>query len=176
MSKKQEEVINKVPALIQKRCEELLSLINEFCKQHLNEEYADLANKAALMLCRKRPSPIQTGSLTVWAAGIIYALGTINFLFDKSTKPYLSSSDLANLFNVGTSTASSKAKQIRDMLKMHRLDHKWMLPSKFEDSMLPWMITVNGYIVDVRTMPYEVQEIAFAKKLIPYIPAFKNQK
>lgn len=168
--------MSKVPALMQKRYEELLTLINQFCKQHLNEEYADLANKAALMLCRKKPSPVQTGSLTVWAAGIIYALGTINFLFDKSTKPYLSGSDLANLFNVGTSTASSKAKQIRDMLKMHRLDHKWMLPGQLEDSIIPWMITVNGYIVDVRDMPYEVQEIAFAKKLIPYIPALREQK
>lgn len=33
-----------------------------------------------------------------------------------------------------------------------------------------WMISVNGLIVDVRRMPREVQEIAYAKGLIPYIP------
>jgi hypothetical protein len=29
---------------------------------------------------------------------------------------------------------------------------------------------VNGYLVDLRTMPREVQEIAFEKGLVPYIP------
>jgi hypothetical protein len=33
------------------------------------------------------------------------------------------------------------------------------------------MVQVNGFIVDVRHMPREVQEIAYEKGLIPYIPA-----
>jgi hypothetical protein len=32
------------------------------------------------------------------------------------------------------------------------------------------MAEVNGYLVDLRTMPREVQEIAFVKGLIPYVP------
>jgi hypothetical protein len=35
---------------------------------------------------------------------------------------------------------------------------------------LVWMAEVNGYLVDLRAMPREVQEIAFEKGLIPYIP------
>jgi hypothetical protein len=35
---------------------------------------------------------------------------------------------------------------------------------------LVWMAEVNGYLVDPRTMPREVQEIAFEKGLVPYIP------
>jgi hypothetical protein len=35
---------------------------------------------------------------------------------------------------------------------------------------LAWMITVNGFIVDVRTMSLEIQEAAYKKGLIPYIP------
>jgi hypothetical protein len=34
-----------------------------------------------------------------------------------------------------------------------------------------WMAEVNGLLVDLRNMPREVQEIAFAKGMIPYIPA-----
>ena len=34
-----------------------------------------------------------------------------------------------------------------------------------------WMAEVNGLLVDLRTMPREVQEVAFAKGIIPYIPA-----
>lgn len=33
-----------------------------------------------------------------------------------------------------------------------------------------WLLSVNGLMVDVRTIPREVQEIAYAKGLIPYIP------
>ena len=35
---------------------------------------------------------------------------------------------------------------------------------------LVWMAEVNGYLVDLRHMPREVQEIAFEKGMIPYIP------
>ena len=35
---------------------------------------------------------------------------------------------------------------------------------------LMWMAEVNGYLVDLRQMPREVQEIAFEKGMIPYIP------
>ena len=36
---------------------------------------------------------------------------------------------------------------------------------------LVWMAEVNGYLVDLLQMPREVQEIAFEKGMIPYIPA-----
>jgi len=47
----------------------------------------------------------------------------------------------------------------------------WTLPSRMDDNPLVWMLEVNGLIVDVRHAPREVQEIAFNKGLIPYIPA-----
>jgi hypothetical protein len=33
------------------------------------------------------------------------------------------------------------------------------------------MAEVNGVLVDLRTMPREDQEVAFAKGITPYIPA-----
>jgi hypothetical protein len=44
------------------------------------------------------------------------------------------------------------------------------LPSKLDRNPLAWMIMVNGFIVDARSMPREVQEIAYRKGLIPYLP------
>jgi hypothetical protein len=35
---------------------------------------------------------------------------------------------------------------------------------------MAWYITVNGFIMDARSAPREIQEVAFAKGLIPYIP------
>ncbi len=54
---------------------------------------------------------------------------------------------------------------------MDQFDHRWYLPSRIANSPMLWMITFNGFIVDARTMPREVQEIAYKKGLIPYIPA-----
>ena len=56
------------------------------------------------------------------------------------------------------------------MLRLHQLDPNWSLPSRIDDNPLVWMLQVNGFMMDVRHAPREVQEIAFNKGLIPYIP------
>jgi hypothetical protein len=45
-----------------------------------------------------------------------------------------------------------------------------VLPSLLGSNPLVWLAEVNGLLVDLRTMPREVQEMAFAKGIIPYIP------
>ena len=57
------------------------------------------------------------------------------------------------------------------MFDMYQMDPDWSLPSFIDKNPLVWMLEVNGLIVDVRHAPREVQEIAFEKGLIPYIPA-----
>jgi hypothetical protein len=47
-------------------------------------------------------------------------------------------------------------------------------PSKFDSNPLTWMLTVNGMMVDVRHLPIEVQEVAYQKGLIPYVPGAKH--
>jgi hypothetical protein len=44
------------------------------------------------------------------------------------------------------------------------------LPSQIDDNPLVWHIMVDGFIVDARSMPREIQEIAYEKGLIPYVP------
>ena len=38
-----------------------------------------------------------------------------------------------------------------------------------------WMLQMNGFMIDVRHAPREIQEIAFSKGLIPYIPADRGK-
>jgi hypothetical protein len=64
----------------------------------------------------------------------------------------------------------TKSKQIRDLLDMYQLDPNWTLPSKVDQNPLIWMLEVNGLIMDVRHAPRAIQEEAFRKGLIPYIP------
>lgn len=74
----------RVPAALQGKYDEIVVLTDDFCQQHLNEEYAELCQRMAATLCRKRPWPITTGKVNTWACGIAYSLARINFLFDKS--------------------------------------------------------------------------------------------
>jgi hypothetical protein len=159
-----------IPKSMRPVYEAIVAGTDAFCRERLNDEYAQLCRKVAAALCRKRPSPLTSGNLTSWICGIVYAVGSVNFLFDKSQTPYLSAADLAAAFGVSKSTASSRSRAIQDMLKMVPFDWHWSLPSRIEDNSLTWMVMVNGFIVDVRDMPREVQEEAFRKGLIPHLP------
>ena len=77
-------------------------------------------------------------------------------------------------YNPRKSTGSARAKVVRDSLNMVQLDPNWCLPSMLDDNPLAWMITLNGFVMDVRTLPREIQEVSYQKGLIPYIPADKR--
>ncbi|MBM4076885.1 MAG: hypothetical protein FJ267_14750, partial [Planctomycetes bacterium] len=47
------------------------------------------------------------------------------------------------------------------MFKMYQFDPNWTLPSRLWDNPIVWMLQVNGFTMDVRHAPREVQEIAF---------------
>lgn len=149
----------------------IVGLIDQLCEAHLNEEYAVLCRKMAGKLARKRPSPLLHGSPNAWASGIVRAVGGANFLHDKTQTPYMRSTDIDHYFGTSPSTGAAKLAAIRKMLKLNQLDSEWSLPSRLENNPLVWMLQVNGFIMDVRRAPREVQEIAFNKGLIPYIPA-----
>jgi hypothetical protein len=161
-----------VPKNMQARHDQIVALTDGFCQQHLNEEYRELAQYMAAALCRKRQSPVVSGQVRSWACGIIYALGQVNFLSDKATQPYMPMADVCAAFGVSPSTGGAKARAIADALKLSpTFDPAWTLPSMMDKNPLVWMAEVNGYLVDLRQMPREVQEIAFEKGMIPYIPA-----
>jgi hypothetical protein len=140
-----------------------------------SEEYAVLCRKLAEKLGRKRPSPLLHGSPNAWASGIVRAVGGVNFLHDKSQTPYLRASDIDAYFGVSESSGAAKSAAIRKMLKIHPLDPNWTLPSRLEDNPMVWMLNVNGFMMDVRHAPRQLQEIAYNKGLIPYIPADHQQ-
>lgn len=136
----------------------------------MNDEYAEIVRKLTAALCRKRLSPVQSGTPQTWAAGIIHAVCMINFGFDKSQTPSTSSIEICSYFKKAQSTVGNKSKEIRSLLKISQWDHNWMLPSRVADSPLVWMISINGLIVDARQLPKHIQEQAAAKGIIPYIP------
>lgn len=163
----------RVPAAMQEKFEAIAQATDAFCNQYLNDEYKQLIRQALAALSRKRPSPLLKGQATSWAAGAVHALGMVNFLFDASQTPHCKTTDIWAHFCVGISTGQTHSKKIRDALDMGQLDPNWSLPSRMDANPLIWTLQVNGFMVDIRRMPLEVQDIAFAKGLIPYVPGRK---
>lgn len=161
---------NTVPQEMQEKYQKIVQLTDRFCEENLNEEYAQLLRLAVAALCRKRPSPLNKGRENSWASGITHAIGSVNFVFDRTQTPWITPGELYKKFGVGESTGQSKSRLVRKLLNIREFDHNWILASKLDDSPMSWMLSVNGMMVDIRTMPREVQEIALEKGLIAYIP------
>ncbi len=62
---------------------------------------------------------------------------------------------------------------ILDRLHSSPLDPKWSLPSRLSDNPMVWMLKVDGWILDVRQAPLELQEEAFRRGLIPFVPGLE---
>ena len=167
MSKKSPE---SVPAKMRPIYETIVSLTDQFCEEHLNEDYAQLCRKMAATLSRKRPSPLAQGNGEIWACGIVYAIGRINFLFDKTQTPHMRADQLCSLMGVSQSTASAKSRKIIDTLGIMQMDPEWWLPSRLDKNPLVWMVEIDGFLVDLRQAPREIQEQAYRLGIIPYVP------
>jgi len=161
----------RIPKAMAEKFAAITALTDAFCAQHLNEEYRQLIHRVVGALARKRPSPLSSGKESVWAAAAVHAVGRVNFLDDPTQTPHCKSKVIYAFFGIAESTGQNKSKAIRDALKMGSLTHEWTLPSRLADSPMIWMLQVNGLVMDIRSAPLELQQIAFEKGLIPFIPA-----
>ena len=154
---------------------ELIEITDAFCREFPNEEYAELCRKLATALARKRPSPLLRGRLETWVSGIVRTIGWVNFLHDPSQTPHLALLSIDEASGIAESTGAAKLKTIRTMFKIRQFDPKWTLPSKMDANLMVWMLEVNGFLMDIRNAPRELQEVAFQRGLIPYIPAKSDE-
>ena len=77
---------------------------------------------------------------------------------------------IAYELGVSEATGSAKSMAIRNLLKIHRLDPEWTLPSQMDRNPMAWLIELEGLIADARRLPKPIQEELFRAGLIPYIP------
>jgi hypothetical protein len=150
--------------------ENIATLVDAFCKEHLNEEYADLCRRLTEKLARKRPSPLVSGKPNTWACGIVRTIGWVNYLDGGSQKPHMKLTAIDKAFGVGESTGQGKSMLIRKMLKIRPMDPAWSLGSQMDKNPMAWMIQFHGFLVDARILKREFQEEALRMGLIPYIP------
>jgi hypothetical protein len=146
----------RIPAALRHDVEQIFKLTDPFCAEHLDAEYGELVRKLVAKRARKRPSPLSRGDLRIWAAAGIYAIGSVNFLFDRTQRPHLTGNDLSDLTGVPKSTLANKAKLVRDVLRIGQMEPEFSRRELLASNPMAWMISVDGFIVDARTMPPEV--------------------
>ena len=138
--------------LIKQKKEALIEMTDHFADRYLDEDYKMLCRKLIDKMSRKRQVPFLSGRLEIWAAAVVYALGQINFLFDKNFEPYVSATDLCNYFRTSQSTTSQKAKIIRDMFKMRYFDEEFSTERMQKENPLKEFVMVDGLVVPVSTV------------------------
>ena len=149
--------------------EQIIGLLNDFCRHHLNEEYFKLCEELAWESFEE-DLPLEKGLPAGWASGIVHAIGFVNFLQDPSQSPHMTSAQIAGGFGVSQQTMQTKSKIIRDNLDIMQFDPDWCLPSLLGDNPLVWMLEIDGIVIDARYAPLEFQREAYRLGLIPYIP------
>ena len=160
----------KVPNAVRPYADQIVAVTDAVCLEHLDAEYAELCRKVVGKLGRKRPSPLMRGNQGIWAAGVVYAVGQLNFVFDPAQTPHATADQLSGWLGVKKSTMANKAKLIRDTLQLSDFDSEFMRRDLVAASPLTWLLEVDGLLVDIRHAPVQFQVRAFELGLIPYVP------
>lgn len=163
-----------IPKSMQPLYDQIAPLLTDFCRQYLTDDYEVLCLRLLEKLCRKRPSPLLSGRINTWAAGIVYAIATNNYIFDRSQPIHMTANELCAPFGLSKSTVANKAAEISRLCHVSRYDVQWLLPELVDSSPEIWYLMVNGFMIDMRRAPVELQVEAYERGFIPYVPAFRE--
>jgi len=155
----------KEKSAIENRKNQILNLVKEFCTQKLDDDYFELSERLLNKLGRKRDVPFMSGKIEIWAAAVIHALGTINFLFDKSFEPYTTVDEINVFFGTNKSSTGQKSKVIRDLLNLGYFDSEFSTQRAKQNNPFDKLTMVNGFFVFKGSLP----EVPSQKDPIPKI-------
>ena len=105
-----------VPHAVRPYADQVVAVTDAVCLEHLDMEYAGLCRSMVGNLGRKRPCPITRGDLGIRAAGVVYAVGQLNFVFDPEQTPHASADQLSGWLGVKKTTMAKRARLSRDTL------------------------------------------------------------
>jgi hypothetical protein len=92
-------------------------------------------------------------------------------VFDPASEPCVTADELSEAFGVAKSTMGSKARHVRDLLRISPFSPEFQRADVAAQNPLMWIIEVSGLAVDARHVPVDIQVEAFERGFIPYVPA-----
>lgn len=102
-----------IPDALRPAVQRIREKLEPVCEAHLTDEYLELC------LCLLRDAclvgaEVGRGKPEAWAAGLVHAIGRVNFLFDPAMKPHLPAKELPGLFSVSKGTVQTRSAQLCD--------------------------------------------------------------
>jgi hypothetical protein len=110
---------------------------------------------------RKRDVPFTREKLEIWAAAVVHAIGSMNFLFDRSFEPFISSKEMNEYFGNKGTTVSNKARAIKDMFDLWYYSPEFSTGAMQENSPVNnmVMVMVDGLILPLNNLPQNMQQM-----------------
>jgi len=137
----------RVPTSLVPRVTDIVETTDRFCAEHLDAEYAELCRQLVGRLARKRPSPLASGPVKTWAGAVLHAIGTLNFLFDRTQRPHMTVAELCRLAGISQSTAARRSREIRDLLRLVFFEPGLTRGGIVEQSPLGMLVQVDGGLI-----------------------------
>lgn len=160
---------------IKQREKTLLELTGAFCAKKLDDQYFELCEKLIKKMGRKRDVPFKRGKLEIWAAAVVNAIGSINFLFDKSFEPYISPKEINDHFGTKSTTVTNKARAIKDMFDLWYYSPEFSTDTMQQNNPFNNLVMVDDIIVPIDNLPEDMQRIARQAKAEGKDIAFTTQ-
>ena len=110
------------------KIEIIRELINNFCNEVLkSQEYAEICLKILSQLEEHPDKPLIRGKENIWAASIVHAVGSINFLFYSTSEPNISLTEFNQQFDTNPKTIQNKSILIQDLLQLSTYNTKYLI-------------------------------------------------
>ena len=123
---------------------EIVVRTDAFCAAHLDEEYADLCRMLAENLANERPTPLLKGTVEGWVGGIVYTVAYVNFLSDPDQTPHMKTAELYARLGVSEATVQARARTIRQLFDLQRMDPRLSRKSMLDDNPMVWFFQAEG--------------------------------
>jgi hypothetical protein len=117
----------KVPQSVAVKYNEIATIIINFWDEVQNEDIKRLSLKALTKLSRLRSSPITNGGERLWAAGISYAIGSVNFIIGNKLSNQLTPDYFAQWFGYSKISVKAKSNTVKKAINLTQFSKEFTL-------------------------------------------------
>ncbi|MBT3374766.1 MAG: hypothetical protein HN742_34145 [Lentisphaerae bacterium] len=138
------------------RAKEIAVYLALFTSQCFDDELRGLADKLMAKLSRMRKLDITRGRPEIWAGTIVYLIGRLNFLFDRSSPSHVTPDQIAEHFGAAKTTLQNKATMVEKATGIHQGDREFTrseIADMFSVIELP-----NGFLTTLEMLREELAE------------------
>ena len=136
----------------------VVGLVQSYAEKHLDNEYLTLAKKLIARIEQEPGRVLETETAELWAAAVVHAISSVNFLFDKAHPLYVAEASIAEHFNQLPQTVADQSIWLRTNLKIRHFDPEFsanQLGIALQDD----LVKVDEFIVPMNLLPGKYQQM-----------------